>query len=155
MKNATFIPAILVAAAAVTGASALAAGPKDRDPVSFQELDANSDGQISKEEMTAHRDKRFTDADANGDGQLSVEEMRAAAQKHANDRVATMFEKHDANKDGVLSSDELPKPRRAEKMFDRMDADDNGSISEQEYADAKHKFGRHHKRHGKSGADDS
>ena len=155
MKNATFIPAILVAAVAVSGTSALAAGPKDRAPVSFQELDANGDGQITKEEMTAHRDKRFTDADANGDGQLNLEEMQAAAQKQASDRVAKMFEKHDANQDGVLSSDELPKPRRADKMFDRMDADDNGSISEQEFADAKDRFGRHKKRQGKADADDS
>ncbi|MBO9413814.1 MULTISPECIES: EF-hand domain-containing protein [unclassified Ruegeria] len=155
MKSAKFIPVVLIAAVAVTGTSVLAAGPRDREPVTFQELDANSDGQVTKEEMLAHRSKRFTDADTNGDGQLTIEEMQAAGQKRVNDRVTKMFEKHDANQDGSLSQDELPKPRRADKMFDRIDANSDGSISEQEFADAKDKMGRHHKKRAKSDTDDS
>ena len=123
--------------------------------MTFQELDANGDGQVTQEEMQAHRDKRFTDADTDGDGKLSVQEMQAAGQKKVNDRVTKMFESQDANKDGFLTQDELPKPRRAGKMFDRIDADGNGTISEQEYADAKERMGRHHRKHGKSGSDDS
>ncbi|NVO54677.1 EF-hand domain-containing protein [Rhodobacteraceae bacterium B1Z28] len=155
MNYSKFIPAIVLSAVAITGTSVLAAGPKDREPVSFQELDANNDGQVTKEEMEAHRGQRFTKADANGDGQLSVEEMQAAAQKRANDRVTSMFKDHDANSDGFLSADELPKPRRADKMFDRIDADNSGGISEQEFADAKDKKGRHNKKHDKSGSDDN
>lgn len=155
MKSSKFITAIVISAVAVTGTSVLAAGPKDREPVSFQELDANSDGQVTQEEMLAYRNQRFTQADTDGDGQLSVEEMQAAAQQKANDRVTKMFEKHDANSDGFLSDDELPKPRRADKMFDRMDADNSGGISEQEYADAKEKRGRHHKKRAKAGSDNN
>ncbi len=155
MKSATFISGIVLVAIAVTGTSVLAAGPKDRAPVSFQELDANGDGQVTKEEMEAHRNARFTTADTDGDGQLSVQEMQAAAQQNANDRVTKMFEKHDANGDGFLSDDELPKPRRADKMFDRIDADSSGGISEQEFANAKDKMGRHNKKRQKSDADDS
>lgn len=155
MKSAKFIPAILISAVAVTGTSVLAAGPKDREPVSFQELDANGDGQLTKEEMEAHRTKQFTEADTNGDGKLSVEEMQAAAQKKTNERLTKMFERQDANKDGFLSDDELPKPSRAGKMFDRIDADNSGTISEQEYADAKERMGRKHKKHGKADSDDS
>jgi len=150
MKNSIFIPAIVLSAVAITGTSVLAAGPKDREPASFEELDTNDDGQITQEEMQAHRQARFTKADANGDGQLSVDEMQAAAQQKASDRVTKMFEKHDANGDGFLSTDELPKPRRADKMFDRIDADDSGGISEQEFADAKDKMGRKHKKQGKA-----
>ncbi|NOD48430.1 MULTISPECIES: EF-hand domain-containing protein [unclassified Ruegeria] len=156
MKNATFITAIVLSAVAVTGTSVLAAGKGGREPVSFQELDADGDGQVTQQEMEAHRTARFTQADTDGDGQLSLDEMQAAAQKKASDRVAKMFEKNDANKDGFLSQDELPKPRRADKMFDRMDADNSGGISEQEFADAKDKMGRHHKKkHQNSDADDS
>ncbi|MES0861754.1 calcium-binding protein [Ruegeria sp. SCPT10] len=154
MKNSTFISGIILAAVAITGTSVLAAGPKDRQPASFQELDANGDGQITKDEMTAHRNARFATADTDGDGQLSVDEMQAAAQQRSSDRVTKMFEKHDANGDGFLSDDELPKPRRADKMFDRIDADDSGGISEQEFADAKDKMGRHKKRQN-ADADDS
>ncbi|CUJ87082.1 transaldolase/EF-hand domain-containing protein [Ruegeria denitrificans] len=155
MKSAKFIPAILISAVAITGTSVLAAGPRDREPASFQELDANGDGQLTQEELEAHRAQRFSNADTDGDGQLSVEEMQAAGQKRASDRATKMFEKYDANRDGFLSDDELPKPRRAGKMFDRIDADNSGTISEQEYADAKERMGRKHKKHGKADSDDS
>ncbi len=155
MKHAIFIPAIVLSAVAITGTSVLAAGPRDREPVTFQELDANNDGQITQEEMQAHRNQRFTQADADGDGQLSVEEMQAAAQKKANDRVTKMFERQDANQDGFLSDDELPKPRRADRMFDRIDADDSGGISEQEFADAKDRMDRKPKKRDRSGADNN
>lgn len=155
MKSSKFIPAILILAVAITGTSVLAAGPRDREPVSFQEMDANGDGQLTQEEMDAHRSQRFSKADSDGDGRLSVEEMQAAAQQKANDRVTEMFEEHDANKDGFLSDGELPKPRRAGKMFDRIDADNSGTISEQEYANAKERMGRKHKKHGKADSDDS
>ena len=154
MNSTKFISAVVLAAVAVTGTSVAAAGGKDRQPVSFQELDANGDGQVTREEMQARRAERFTKADANGDGQLSVEEMQAAGQQKVNDRVTKMFERNDANKDGFLSPDELPKPRRADKMFDRMDADSDGAISEQEFADAKEKMGRH-KKGAKPDTDDS
>ncbi|MCG7519096.1 EF-hand domain-containing protein [Ruegeria sp. Ofav3-42] len=155
MKSAKFIPAVVVSAMAITGTSVLAAGSKDREPVTFQELDANGDGQVTQEEMQAHRNQRFTNADTDGDGQLSLEEMQAAGQKKVNDRVAKMFERHDANKDGFLSEDELPKPRRAGKMFDRIDANNDGAISEQEFADAKEKMGKRHRKGGKADSDDS
>ncbi|EEE36257.1 EF hand domain protein [Rhodobacteraceae bacterium KLH11] len=151
MKSTTFIPAIVIAAIAVTATSAAAKGPRP----TFEELDADGNGQVTQEEVAAHRLQKFTQADANGDGQLSVEEMQAAAQAKANARVTKMFEKHDANADGLLSEDELPKPRRASKMFERIDADGNGSISEQEYADAKDRMGRKHKRHQKPDADNN
>ena len=151
MKTKSFISAIVVAAVTVTGTSALAKGPR----ATFQELDADGDGQVTQAEIETHRNQKFTAADTDGDGQLSVEEMQAAAQTKANERVTKMFEKHDANADGFLSEDELPKPRRASKMFERIDADGNGSISEQEYADAKDKMGRNHKRHQNSDTDNN
>ncbi|RLK08366.1 EF-hand domain-containing protein [Ruegeria conchae] len=151
MKTKTFISAIVLAAVAVSGSSALAKGPRP----TFQELDADGDGQVTQAEIAAHRNQKFTAADTDGDGQLSVEEMQAAAQVKADERVSKMFEKHDANSDGFLSEDELPKPRRASKMFERIDADGNGSISEPEYADAKDRMGRKHKRHQKSDTDNN
>ncbi len=155
MKNTTFISAILLTAFAVAGTSALAMGPRDREPVTFQELDADGNGEISKAELEAHRKNRAASADANGDGKISLEEMQAAAQKQAVERVAKMFERHDANKDGFISEDELPKRRKAGKMFDRIDADGNGSISEQEFADAREKMGRHHKKRGQPTTDNN
>ncbi|WP_170758916.1 EF-hand domain-containing protein [Ruegeria lacuscaerulensis] len=155
MKSAKFIPAIIISAVAITGTSVLAAGPRDREPVTFQELDANGDGQVTQEEMESHRTQRFTETDTDGDGKLSVEEVQAAGQKKASERATRMFERYDANNDGFLTEDELPKPRRAGKMFDRIDTDGSGTISEQEFADAKERMGRHHRKHGKADSDDS
>lgn len=153
MKTATLISAMLATAVAVTGTSVLAKGQRDRQVPTFQELDADGDGQVTQAELEAHRNQRYTQADSDGDGQISVQEMQAAAQQNANERVTKMFEKLDANQDGFLSDDELPKPRRGAKMFERIDADGNGAISEQEYADARDKMGRKHKRQKRSGGD--
>lgn len=150
MKHAGFIAGIVLAAVAVTGTSALAKGPGRGMDVTFQELDADGNGEITKAEMDAHRKARFSKADTNGDGKLSVEEMQARAQEHAKERAGKMLERHDANKDGFLTEDELPKPRKAGKFFDRMDADGNGAISEEEFAQAKDRMKKHGKRHGQT-----
>ncbi len=155
MNRAKFMSAIVLSAVATTGTVALAKGPREHAPISFQELDANGDGQVTKAEMEAHRAQKFTKADTDGDGKLSVQEMQAAAQAQANARAAAMFERHDANKDGFLTDDELPKPRRADKMFDRIDADGNGSLSEEEFADAKDRMGRHHGKGRRANADNN
>ena len=147
MKAAPIISAIVLSAVAVTGTSVLAKGGRDHQPASFEELDTNGDGQVTQAEILAHRQAKFTSADADGDGQISLEEMQAAAQVKANERVSKMFERLDENQDGFLSDDELPKPRRASKMFERIDTDGSGAISEQEYADAKDRMDRKHKRH--------
>ncbi|WP_171096989.1 EF-hand domain-containing protein [Ruegeria sp. HKCCD7255] len=153
MKTVGFISAIVVTAIAVTGSSALAKGGRDRALPTFQELDANGDGVISEAEVTAFGQQRFGAADTDGDGQLSLEELQASAQARASERASKMFDKHDVNQDGFLSTDELPKPRRGAKMFERIDADGNGTISEQEYADAQDKMERRHKRKGAPDAD--
>lgn len=153
MKTSTLISTIVLSAIAVTGTTALAKGGRDHQRASFEQLDADGDGQVTQAEITALRQSKFTSADADGDGQLSLEEMQTQAQSRATERTAKFFERLDANDDGFLSDDELPKPRNASKMFERIDADGNGSISEQEYADAKEKRGHKHKRNKHSGSD--
>ena len=45
---------------------------------SFEEIDANADGQISLEEFQALSAQKFAQIDSNQDGFIQTEEMRAA-----------------------------------------------------------------------------
>lgn len=158
----------LVAALVLTATGAFAAGTGDcmKDGAhhrgmhhggmrhSFEEIDLNGDGEVTREEMTRHRQARFASADTDGDGKLSPAEMEAAAMERMKARVANMIERFDTDGDGFLSADEMPRPKRGDRMFDRVDADDNGSISREEFTkvramrkDRGHGHGRM-KRHG-------
>lgn len=151
MKHTAFITAILATAGLAVAGTAMA-GPggfgKHGPRMSFEQLDTDGNGEISKAELQNQRAAHFKQADANGDGQLSLEEMQVAGRQQADDRAAEMLKKLDANGDGALSQDELPKPRRTGKMFDRIDADGSGGISAEEFAEMREKMEHRGKRKG-------
>lgn len=154
MNTKVLILAGLIGAVAVTGVVAKE-GPRAALPT-FEELDANGDGSITKAEMEARRDTamatRFGNADANNDGALTVEEIVAAASAKAADRAQAraekMMERLDADDSGSLSQDELQAARDGggkrrgglDRMFDRVDANDDGAISKEEFDAAKGRF---------------
>ncbi len=138
----------LLIVAMVTGASlsTTAADAQERGAIVFEELDLNSDGQITLEELSGQRGARFAEADTNGDGALSEDEMLAQADERATERatrmVARMLERLDANEDGILQLDELPEPRagRMERRFEQADADGDGAISAEEFEEARERM---------------
>jgi len=76
MKNALMTAAL--AAAAMTAHAATDRQPaSSSDPTSFQQVDSDRDGRISRQEAAAFSalEARFEAADANGDGALSAEEF--------------------------------------------------------------------------------
>ncbi|WP_050522863.1 EF-hand domain-containing protein [Pseudorhodobacter wandonensis] len=110
----------------------------------FEEMDANGDGKVTKDEVAAFHAAQLAAMDTDKDGNLSAAELIAAQQKRQAEREADretrmaerMIEQRDANKDGVLSLEEMaPKGDRGDKMFDRADTDGDGAISKAE-ADA-------------------
>lgn len=107
------------------------------EPVTFAEIDTNSDGQITVEEITALKATRFAEADTDGNGELSLEELTAKSPDGNADRAAEMLERHDSDNSGGLSVDEMTGPRddgdRAQKMIERMDTDGDGQISQAEF----------------------
>ncbi|KIC13838.1 EF-hand domain-containing protein [Leisingera sp. ANG-Vp] len=155
MKHVKFIAVIVAAAGVAAGGAALAKGYGHHGPkMSFEEIDADGNGEVTKAELQAMKEARFAKADADGDGKLTLEEMQAHAQERANERAAQMLERFDKDGDGALSKDELPQPRRAGKMFDRMDADGSGGISKEEFEEARmHHRGKH--RHGNGHGDET
>ncbi|MEY8830717.1 EF-hand domain-containing protein [Sedimentitalea sp. XS_ASV28] len=150
MKHTGFIFAIIAGGVALTAGSAMAQKPDGmhRAPISFEQVDLDGNGEISQDEFAARHQARFNEADANGDGSLDRDELLGAAVKQVEDRVDRMIERFDANVDGVLSQDEMPKPRdgkRTGKVFDRMDKDENGSISKAEFDEAQAQMDKHGK----------
>ena len=152
MKNAVLTGALAVSI--IAGATlAQAAGDKQGPgpQMKFEEIDANSDGKLSKDEMATHRAARFKAADTDGDGLLSAEEMKAQAMakmgRRADKRVSKMIKHHDADEDGKLSMDEMKSMKRM-SMFERADTDGDGAISKAEFDEAKAMHGKKGK-HGK------
>lgn len=140
MRTALLTTAI-AAALVVTQVSAQGkddmAGP--RGPMaSFAELDADGDGNLTLGELSAAGAARFAMADTDGDGGLSVAELTVRAEEgmfqRSADRIALMLERRDSNGDGLLQPNEmLERGPGPERMFDRLDADDDGVVSLAEF----------------------
>jgi Ca2+-binding EF-hand superfamily protein len=147
MTKTGFIGAVVALAVALTAGSAFARSDDNREAISFEALDANGDGQVTREEMQEQHSRRMLQADTNGDGQLSLQEIEAHAAARAAEHAGRMMERRDANGDGLLSADELAGGPRSEKRFKRADSNGDGMLSKQEFDAARDRMGRHHKKH--------
>jgi hypothetical protein len=102
----------------------------------FAAIDADGNGQVTKAELEAFRAARAAEVDGNGDGLVSVEELRAAdlkqAEARATERAQRMIAAHDTDGDGQLSAAEMVMPPVPEGLFDRVDANGDGAITEAE-----------------------
>ena len=149
MRQATLLAAMLAVLAA-GAAQAERSGEARHERMNFEALDTDGNGEISREEMQAQMESRFTGADTDGDGVLSRDELVAAGQKRVEDRVQRMLDRFDEDGDGSLSADEMPRPdeRRAARMFDMIDSDDSGGISKEEFAEMRERMEERHTRGG-------
>ena len=135
MKRVLIIPIVALGIAAFA-ASALAKDGHGR----WDRMDANGDGEISAEEMDAHKAAFLEGADADGNGAVSKEEMQAFHEA----RRAEWKAKHNPDKNGDGVVDRTEYINAAQERFDRMDKDGDGVLSEDEQR-------RHHgkRRHGR------
>ncbi len=83
----------------------------------FSSIDADANGEISKEEFVAHVTKEFAEKDANGDGKVTAEECGH-------------FDMLNTDGDDFISEEEFSAGH--ENMFNKMDKDGSGSISREE-----------------------
>lgn len=118
----------------------------------FEEMDADGDGKVSREELQAWRAARFAAMDADGDGKLTRDEIVAFHQAQAAERFGRMADRmighQDADGDGAIGPTEFGRVDRMGMMFDRIDRDGDGSVDADEIAAMRE---RHDARRGGSG----
>ena len=105
-----------------------------RHAAMIERLDTNKDGKVSLDEFKANASAAFKTFDADGNGQVTKDEIKArhAAFKEAR---KTVHDAADADKDKARQALHAAGPYMlpgAGKMFDRADADKNGMLSEAE-----------------------
>lgn len=98
-----------------------------RDPAEMaRRMDRDGDGSLEVAELPERMQERLRAADTNSDGVLSAEEMTA----HREAQRAAHFARMDANSDGAVTQDEAG-PGRWEHLT-AADADRDGRITRQE-----------------------
>ena len=104
------------------------------NPPTFENLDINNDGKISKKEIEKQRDFMVQSMDLNGDKMVSTQELIKRHAKRADFFAKRMIKKLDSNGDGSLSFSELKKNQqwKLERMFYRLDKNNDGFISKEE-----------------------
>ncbi len=158
MKKTAILTSIaLIAALGSTATLATAKGKHGGPGFDLTEMDANGDGSITVDEVTAFQTARFNETDADGNGQISEEELVAAITarfdgdipERAEKRISRMFERMDADESGGISVDEQVSEERTTRMFERLDQDEDGTISAAELEEAKDRRGGKGKGKGK------
>ncbi len=145
--SATLLVSVLAAAAVPAFAQPGGHGERGqgpRIPIVFSELDANGDGVITQEEMDARKAAKFAEIDTDGDGQLSADELMAQQAKQEENRrmkrAERMIERLDANDDGLVSAEEMASHEgergKRGSLFERADLDDDGKVTEEEFKTA-------------------
>jgi Ca2+-binding EF-hand superfamily protein len=107
-------------------------GPRGEGPnLMFQRADKDNSGTVTLEEFAAMSPLSFTDADADGDGNINADELAAQLEREMlRRRAERMIERFDADNDGQVSLAELE--NRRNQMFARMDIDGSGAIEQDE-----------------------
>tara|TARA_E500000178_G_scaffold323932_1_gene349973 strand:+ start:38 stop:481 length:444 start_codon:yes stop_codon:yes gene_type:complete len=104
------------------------------NPPTFENLDINNDGKLSKKEIEKQRDFMVESMDLNGDKMVSTQELIKRRAKRADFFAKRMIKKLDSDGDGSLSFTELKKSQqwKLERMFYRVDKNNDGFISKEE-----------------------
>jgi Ca2+-binding EF-hand superfamily protein len=138
-------------------------GMRDGMKRHFADADADNDGQITRQEIEKSVAARFAKVDSDGDGALSTDELTAMKKAHrsklagkrgrsgkgmgADKRPGKMLKRIDTNDDGTVSLDEFSS--HALQRFEKADADGNDVVTMKEMESSAKAFKGH--RGGKKG----
>lgn len=133
MKQTVFIPLIASLAFVIAVGSATAQADHKSRQMTFEQLDADSDGKVTAEEMATHRQARFNTADADRDGFITLAELEAQGAERAKQRADRMMKRMDADSDGQISQEEIAANRKGGNLFKRADTDGDGAVTQAEF----------------------
>jgi hypothetical protein len=102
--------------------------------------DLNGDGKVTVDEINGDQARMFGAMDLDGDKALSIEEMRRRGRSLQLWRTVSMFDLLDVNGDGRISVDEIQGPTR--RWFARHDANKDGILSADELPSRRGRGGR-------------
>ena len=140
------IAVVAMSATAITGV-ANADRYRGAHSMQFDELDANSDGIVTMDELEVYRIARFNELDTDSDGDLSKDEIAGlvgdrisrsrknhgdVSEDRLNRWVDRYVGRHDSDENGSLSMAELGAPR-IERMMEALDSDEDGQLTRAEF----------------------
>lgn len=96
----------------------------------LRDADANKDGIITREEVTAAAERRFAALDRNQDGVLDKADGDALRRATADYRVQRFMHRYGADSDRKVTKDQFF--AKAKERFARLDRDGDGTISRDE-----------------------
>ena len=134
---------LLTAAIATFAAGAALAYPHGRGGDFAKQLDTNGDGQFQVAEIEASAAKQAAEIDANADGSITAIEMKSWHEIQRAKRAEARLLRLDANQDGKVSVDEFA-AARVERASKR-DANGDGVIAADEMRGGKHRGHRDHR----------
>jgi Ca2+-binding EF-hand superfamily protein len=129
-----------VATAAVLLFSSCVVLAQGRDSSALDQADANHDGKVTKQEYNDARAALFAHMDRNGDGFIDDGDSREGANERGQRAAAALRGRIDSNGDGKVSKEEFVNAPTL--VFDKFDANKDGVLDAQELEAARTAAGK-------------
>lgn len=132
----TFVLAGAVIFSALTASALTSSALADKGPGLFDRTDKDSDGFVSKLEFNDGRDTLFASIDADGDRLLTQDELQKAHETWRQKMDKPAQEQTQPQEQSQNQSDAQQPPKERHGFMKRVDANEDGQISIEEFAAA-------------------
>ena len=129
-----------VTTAAVLLLSSCVVLAQGREGAPLEQADANHDGKVTKQEYVDARAAQFSRMDRNGDGFIDEADSRAGGNERGQRAAKALRGRIDSNGDGKISKEEFV--NAPTMLFDKFDANKDGVLDATELEAARNAAGR-------------